>query len=96
MLRSVFTSLAVASVILSAPLAQASTQQIKTADLDLSTAEGQAKLDSRIMRAARSACARNNTATRINRSSDDECVARAAASAREALAAQVPVSNRGG
>ena len=96
MLRSILAATAAASIALLAPVAQASEQKIKTADLDLSTAEGQAKLDARIMRAARTACLRNNTGTRINRSTDDDCVAKAAASAREALAAQIPASNRGG
>lgn len=96
MIRTFVATASAAMLVALSPTATASEQQIKTSDLDLATPAGQAKLDTRIMRAARAACARQNTGTRLARSTDGECVAKAAASAREALATQAPANNRGG
>ncbi|HUQ13817.1 MAG TPA: UrcA family protein [Novosphingobium sp.] len=96
MLRTLIATGSVATLIALSPVAQAADRQIKTSDLDLSSPKGQAELDKRVMRAARALCTGEVTGTRLAPKEDKECIARAAASAREALAAQAKGENRGG
>ena len=67
--------------------AHAETAAVQIADLDLNTGEGQAKLESRITRAARQVCADDRTGSRI-RSVDTECVGRARAAIEKQVAAR--------
>lgn len=75
--------------------AQAATASIQTGDLNLATAEGQAKLEARIARATREVCSDTTTGSRI-RKSDDACVAAVRASVEKQVASRRAASNNGG
>lgn len=75
--------------------AQAATTTVETSDLNLSTAEGQAKLEARIHRAARNVCSDATTGSRI-RLVDSDCVAKARASVEKQVAARRAASSNGG
>jgi UrcA family protein len=77
-----------------AATAHAATQdraQVRFTDLDLSSPEGQAKLDKRIAVAARTVCSNAYTGSRVKKA-DGECMARARASIEQQLAARRPGS----
>ena len=95
MTRSALIAASAAIAILFAGTARAETRQVRTSDLDLATAAGQAELDARIDRAARAVCKLERTGSRIA-GIDEDCRARAAASAREALAARGLTTKSGG
>ena len=67
-------------------------------DLNLSTPEGQAVLDQRINKAARSICAADEqtTGTRIPSSEAVKCVSKAKAQAKTQVAAAIAAQQRGG
>jgi UrcA family protein len=71
------------------------TVRVEVADLDLSSAEGQAKLDKRLTVAARAVCREALTGSRI-KTVDAECVTRARASIEKQLAARRGSSRNGG
>jgi UrcA family protein len=71
------------------------TVRVEVADLDLSSAEGQAKLDKRLALAARAVCSEAVTGSRI-KTVDAECVTRARASIEKQLAARRGSSRNGG
>lgn len=73
----------------------AATTVVQTADLDLATAEGQAKLDSRIERAVRLVCSDVATGSRIARA-DVGCMAQARASIEKQVAARHATPRNGG
>lgn len=75
--------------------AQAATATVQTSDLNLTTAEGQAKLDARIDRAARDVCSDTYTGSRI-RNTDEACVTRARAMVEKQVAARRSASRNGG
>jgi UrcA family protein len=75
--------------------ANAATTSVQTSDLNLASAEGQAKLQTRLDRAARKVCSDTVTSSRI-RAIDSECVARARAAVEKQLAAQRSTSSNGG
>ena len=75
--------------------AHAETTTVQVGDLDLSTAEGQAKLDSRIASAARRVCKDTLTGSRIP-SVDPDCVSKARASLEKQIAARRAPSRIGG
>lgn len=77
------------------PAAHAATAAVEFADLDLSTAEGQAKLESRIQRASRKVCSEVITGSRIA-TVDDECMAKARAQFERQIASRRAASLRGG
>lgn len=77
---------AAAAATLLATTAHAGSKAVTTSDLDLSTPAGQAELETRIARAARQLCAASVTGTRM-RTVDQECMSKATASARAAIAA---------
>jgi UrcA family protein len=73
----------------------ADTAHVRFADLDLSSPDGQAKLDKRIALAARQVCSEAYTGSRI-KTVDAECVTRARASIEKQLAARRASSRNGG
>lgn len=73
----------------------ADTATVRVADLDLSSAEGQAKLDQRIDRAARQVCSSANTGSRIAKV-DTACVGKARAAIERQLASRRSQSQNGG
>ena len=75
--------------------AHAKSTAVQVADLDLSTAAGQAKLESRIASAARAVCKSEITGSRMARI-DESCVAQARASIEKQLAARRTTSTNGG
>ncbi len=75
--------------------AQAATTTVQTSDLNLATAEGQAKLDARLDRAARSVCSESVTSSRI-RVTDSACVTRARAMIEKQVAALRTATRNGG
>ncbi|MCA1661178.1 MAG: UrcA family protein [Novosphingobium sp.] len=75
--------------------ASAETATVRIADLDLSTAEGQAKLEARIARAARRVCSEVMTGSRIP-DVDEACVSKARASLDRQIAARRAPSRSGG
>ena len=75
--------------------AQAATTTVQVDDLDLSTAQGQAKLESRITRAARKVCSDATTGSRIA-DVDEACVSKARAAIEKQLTARRPASRNGG
>ena len=75
--------------------AATSTTTVQIADLDLASAEGQAKLDARIARAAREVCKDAVTGSRIARV-DAECVAKTRAQFDRQVAARRSGSRIGG
>ena len=75
--------------------AHAATTTVQTSDLDLTTAEGQAKLDARLDRAARSVCSEFYTGSHIQ-SVDSACVARVRASVERQVAERRSASRNGG
>jgi UrcA family protein len=75
--------------------ARAETTTVQIGDLDLSTAEGQAKLESRIDRAARRVCKDAVTGSRVA-AIDAECVKNAKASIEKQLTARSATSRNGG
>jgi UrcA family protein len=74
------------------------TRQIRVADLDLGTAAGQRRLDTRIESAIRKVCRASSlkTGTRIMGQSVEECKTRARAEARSQVAALLNDTQRGG
>jgi UrcA family protein len=78
-----------------APQASAGTAHVRFADLDLSSAEGQAELQKRIATAARTVCSYTTTGTRI-RSVDAECMPRARASIEHQLVGRRASAANGG
>lgn len=95
MTRTALIAACAASAILFTTAARAETREIRTSDLDLGTVAGQTKLDQRIDLAARQVCRVARTGSRIA-NVDETCRAKAAASAREALAARGLTSRSGG
>jgi UrcA family protein len=73
----------------------ATTTTVEIADLDLSTAKGQAKLESRITRAAREVCKDAVTGSRVS-AIDADCVKNARASIEKQLAARRVSPSNGG
>ena len=73
----------------------AATTSVQTADLDLATVEGQARLDSRIDRAVRAVCSYEITGSRIIQI-DADCMAKARASAAKQVAARRAPTRSGG
>ena len=73
----------------------AATTAVQTHDLDLATAEGQAKLDSRIGRAVRDVCSEAVTGSRIVWT-DKACMARARAAVEKQVAARRATPRNGG
>ena len=73
----------------------AATTAVQTNDLDLATAEGQARLDSRINRAVRTVCSEEITGSRIARV-DKDCMAKARAGAEKQVAALRSPTRTGG
>ena len=74
------------------------TAQIKVADLDLATAEGQRTLDKRIEGAVRQVCRRTSlqSGTRIIDKDSLRCLARARAEAKQQVALLTAKAQRGG
>ena len=95
MIRSALLAASAAAAILFTASASANTREIQTSDLDLSSVAGQTKLDRRIDLAARAVCRVAVTGSRIAHI-DEECRAKAAASARETLAARGLTTKSGG
>lgn len=95
MIHSALIAASVATALLFGTAARAETREVRTSDLDLTTAAGQAKLDSRIDSAARALCRIDRTGSRIV-GIDPECHAKAVASARESLAARRIANKSGG
>lgn len=99
------TTMSIALAALATPLATpalagpSTTQStdVAFADLDLSTAEGQAKLESRIDAAARAICQvnRQQTGSRV-RSAERKCYRKARASVRTQVAQLIEDQQRGG
>ena len=75
--------------------AQAATTSVQIADLNLTTAEGQAKLEARLNRAARNVCSDVTTGSRIP-VLDSECVARARANVEKQVAERRSSTRNGG
>jgi UrcA family protein len=75
--------------------AHAASTTVQTADLDLSTAQGQAKLEARIARAARKVCSDATTGSRIA-DVDEACVSQARAAIGKQLTARRAASRNGG
>ena len=73
----------------------AATTAVETAGLDLTTAEGQAKLESRIDRAVRIVCSDAVTGSRIPQV-DKGCMAQARASIEKQVAARRATPRNGG
>ena len=73
----------------------ATTTTVQIDDLDLNSAEGQAKLDTRIHRAAREVCKDAVTGSRVA-AIDAECVKNAKASIEKQLAARRASPRNGG
>ena len=73
----------------------AATTAVQTNDLDLATAEGQARLDSRINRAVRDVCSEAVTGSRIVWT-DKACMTRARAAAEKQVAARRSSNRLGG
>ena len=73
----------------------AATTAVETSGLDLTTAEGQAKLDSRIGRAVRVVCSDAVTGSRIAWV-DKDCMAKARASIEKQVAARRATPRNGG
>ena len=87
----------VATPVLAGP-ADAPTQKVSLAGLDLGSVEGQRQLDRRIDRAAREVCRADYvpTGTRITPAGTRDCVEKARASAQSQVAAIVADRQRGG
>lgn len=77
------------------PAAHAATSAVEYGDLDLATPEGQAKLESRIVRASRKVCSEAITGSRIA-SVDADCMARARAQIERQIASRRAAFQRGG
>lgn len=77
------------------PSAHAESTAVQVADLDLSTDDGQAKLDSRIDRAVRNVCSEAITGSRIA-TIDKDCASRARASIEKQVASRRATSRNGG
>lgn len=73
----------------------AATAAVETADLNLATTEGQAKLQSRIDRAVRSVCSEVVVGSRIAQA-DKSCMAQARASIEKQVTARRTTSRNGG
>jgi UrcA family protein len=96
---AIFAAAALCTVgLFSAPAAFAATTQVTYKDLDLSTAEGQQQLQSRIEKAARSVCTvdRPTTGTHLSSTVDRKCYKQAVAQVREQVASAVDNSRLGG
>ena len=93
--RSALIAACAAATTLFATAAHAETREVRTSDLDLASPGGQIQLDARIDRAARAVCRIERTGSRIA-AIDEACRAKAAASARETLAARGLTSRSGG
>lgn len=77
------------------PSAHAKSTAVQVADLDLSTAAGQAKLDTRINRAVRNVCSEAVTGSRIA-TIDKDCAVKARASIEKQIAARRTTPRNGG
>ena len=75
--------------------AHAASTTVEIADLDLSTAEGQAKLEARITRAARKVCSDMVPGSRVA-SIDEACVSQARTAIEKQLTARRAPSRIGG
>ena len=73
----------------------AATTAVQTADLDLTTAEGQATLDSRINRAVRAVCSETLTGSRIAQV-DKDCMAHARGTIAKQVASRRAFLRNGG
>ncbi|MDP3674418.1 MAG: UrcA family protein [Novosphingobium sp.] len=73
----------------------AATTAVQTADLDLATVEGQARLDSRIDRAVRAVCSEAITGSRIA-VVDKDCMAKARAAVEKQIATRRGSTRFGG
>jgi UrcA family protein len=73
----------------------AETAAVQITDLDLSSADGQAKLEQRITRAARAVCSSAVTGSRIAKV-DAACVGKARAAIEQQLASRRAQSQNGG
>ena len=73
----------------------AATTAVQTNDLDLATAEGQAKLDSRIGRAVRDVCSEAVTGSLIVWT-DKACMTKARAAVEKQVAARRAIPRNGG
>ena len=93
--RSALIAASAATAILFATAARAENRDVRTSDLDLASPVGQIQLDARIDRAARAVCRIEVTGSRIP-AVDKTCRAKAATSAREALAARGLTTKSGG
>ena len=74
------------------------TKDVEFADLNLSTPEGQARLEQRIESAAKSVCSvyEERTGTRLRSPKHTACLANARASGKKQMAAVVADQRRGG
>lgn len=76
-------------------VSHAATTAVQTKDLDLATAEGQARLDSRIDRAVRAVCSEAVTGSRIAWV-DKDCMIKARAAVEKQLASRRASPRLGG
>lgn len=86
MIRPIFAAASAFGLVLAAQSAAASQVSVQHADLDLSTAQGQAELDKRIDRAARKACTVSAPTGTMLKKLDQECYASAVSSGRKNFA----------
>lgn len=71
------------------------TASVQTADLDMATAEGQARLESRIDRAVREVCGYDITGSRVLKI-DEDCAAKTRASVEKQVSARRVPTRSGG
>lgn len=96
-MKTLVASLALASIAVPAS-AEENEFRVAYADLDLSTAEGQAALDERIEDAAREYCgaATISTGTRLSSAKKRACVSTMTAKAKQQFAAIIRDQEKGG
>ena len=90
-----FIAAAAFATLAMAGTAQAASITVTTSDLNLATAEGQAKLEARLDRAARTVCSDQITSSRIP-ATDSACLARARAMVEKQVAERRSASRNGG
>lgn len=95
MIHPAFIAASLATALLLGTAARAETREVRTSDLDRTTAAGQARLDRRIDGAARALCRTDRTGSRLAKL-DLQCHAKAVASARETLVARSNSNKSGG
>ena len=94
--RTLFTAAAAAfATLATVGASHAATTAVETADLNLATAHGQAKLDSRIDRAVRAVCSEAVTGSRIA-VVDKACMAKARAAVEKQVASRRSATRLGG